>query len=178
MNTTTVVLDKKNSGSVSGVTTFFKEITEDICVGMGVTHGNIAGENTGIATGTTIIGIDEKLGRIHLSSELENNIQNATGNVVYFNFAEVSVGSTNHGLEVGDIIYVAAGAANTTTTSGTYTIHSTENESKFTTTPALTGIGSATLYSSIFFAERFTNGPYNIQNNGDQIKVTLNVSLD
>ena len=49
---------------------------------MGVTHGNIAGENTGIATGTTIIGIDEKLGRIHLSSELENNIQNATGNVV------------------------------------------------------------------------------------------------
>jgi ribose/xylose/arabinose/galactoside ABC-type transport system permease subunit len=28
------------------------------------------------------------------------------------------------------------------------------------------------------FAERFTNGPYNIQNNGDQIKVTLNISLD
>ena len=178
MNTTTVVLDKKNSGTVSGVTTFFKEITEDICVGMGVTHGNLAGENTGIATGTTIIGIDEKLGRVHLSSELENNIQNATGNVVYFNFAEVSVGSTNHGLVVGDIIYVAAGAANTTTTSGTYTIHTTEDESTFTTTPALSGIGSASLYSSIFFAERFTNGPYNIQNNGDQIKVTLNVSLD
>ena len=178
MNTTTVVLDKKNSGSVSGVATFFKEITEDICVGMGVTHGNLAGENTGIATGTTVIGIDEKLGRVHLSSELENNIQNATGNVVYFNFAEVSVGATDHGLEVGDIIYVAAGAANTTTTSGTYTIHTTENESTFTTTPALSGIGSASLYSSIFFAERFTNGPYNIQNNGDQIKVTLNVSLD
>ena len=178
MNTTTVVLDKKNSGTVSGVTTFFKEITEDICVGMGVTHGNLAGENTGIATGTTIIGIDEKLGRVHLSSELENNIQNATGNVVYFNFAEVSVGATNHGLVVGDIIYVAAGAANTTTTSGTYTIHTTEDESTFTTTPALSGIGSASLYSSIFFAERFTNGPYNIQNNGDQIKVTLNVSLD
>ena len=178
MNTTTVVLDKKNSGTVSGVTTFFKEITEDICVGMGVTHGNLAGENTGIATGTTIIGIDEKLGRVHLSSELENNIQNATGNVVYFNFAEVSVGATNHGLVVGDIIYVAAGAANTTTTSGTYTIHTTEDESTFTTTPALSGIGSASLYSSIFFAERFTIGPYNIQNNGDQIKVTLNVSLD
>jgi hypothetical protein len=28
------------------------------------------------------------------------------------------------------------------------------------------------------FAEKFTNGPYNIQNNGDQIKVTLNISLD
>ena len=36
----------------------------------------------------------------------------------------------------------------------------------------------ATLYSSIFFAEKFTNGPYSIQNSGDQIKVTLNVSLD
>ena len=122
-----------------------------------------------------IIGI--YIGRVHLSSELENNIQNATGNVVA-NFAEVSVGATDHGLEVGDIIYVAAGAANTTTTSGTHTIHTTENESTFTTTPALSGIGSASLYSSIFFAERFTNGPYNIQNNGDQIKVTLNVSLD
>jgi hypothetical protein len=28
------------------------------------------------------------------------------------------------------------------------------------------------------FSERFTNGPYPIQNNGDQIKVTLNISLD
>jgi hypothetical protein len=78
----------------------------------------------------------------------------------------------------GDIVYIAAGAANTTTTSGTYTIHQVPSTSTFSTVPALTGIGSATLYSSIFFAERFTNGPYNIQNNGDQIKVTLNVSLD
>jgi hypothetical protein len=28
------------------------------------------------------------------------------------------------------------------------------------------------------YAERFTNGPYTIQNNGDQIKITLNVALD
>jgi hypothetical protein len=28
------------------------------------------------------------------------------------------------------------------------------------------------------YAERFTNGPYAIQNNGDQIKITLNVALD
>jgi hypothetical protein len=28
------------------------------------------------------------------------------------------------------------------------------------------------------YAERFTNGPYSIQNNGDQIKITLNVALD
>jgi hypothetical protein len=178
MNTTTIVLDKKNTGTVSGVATFYQEIVEDICVGMGVTHGNIGGEVAAILDDTTITGIDEKTGRVYLSSELQNNIQNATGNVVYFNYAEVSVGATTHGLVAGDVIYVAAGAANTTTTSGTYTIHTTEDESTFTTIPAMTGIGSATLYSSIFFAERFTNGPYNIQNNGDQIKVTLNVSLD
>ena len=178
MNTTTIVLDRKNVGAVSGVATFYREITEDICVGMGVTHGNLAGEVAAIIPDTTITGIDEKIGRVYLSSELQNNIQNATGNIVYFNYAEVSVGATTHGLVPGDVLYVAAGAANTTTTSGTYTIHTTESTSKFTTTPALTGIGSATLYSSIFFAERFTNGPYNIQNNGHQIKVTLNVSLD
>ena len=135
-------------------------------------------EVAAILDNTTITGIDEKTGRVYLSSELQNNIQNATGNIVYFNYAEVSVGATTHGLVAGDVIYVAAGAANTTTTSGTYTIHTTEDESTFTTAPAMTGIGSATLYNSIFFAERFTNGPYNIQNNGDQIKVTLNVSLD
>jgi hypothetical protein len=28
------------------------------------------------------------------------------------------------------------------------------------------------------YAERFTNGPYAVQNNGDQIKITLNVALD
>ena len=178
MNTTTIVLDKKNTGTVSGVATFYQENTEDICVGMGVTHGNIGGEVAAILADTTITGIDEKTGRVYLSSELQNNIQNATGNIVYFNYAEVSVGATTHGLVAGDVIYVAAGAANTTTTSGTYTIHTTEDESTFTTAPAMTGIGSATLYNSIFFAERFTNGPYNIQNNGDQIKVTLNVSLD
>ena len=59
-----------------------------------------------------------------------------------------------------------------------YTIHTVPTNSTFTTTPALSGTGDATLYSSIFFAEQFTNGQYAIQNNGDQIKVTLNVSLD
>lgn len=178
MNTTTIVLNKKNTGTVSGVGTFFKEITEDICVGMGITHGNLAGETAAIPANTKVTGIDVKTGVVYISNTLLNNIQNATGNSVYFNYAQVSVGATTHGLTVGDVIYIAAGAANTVTTSGTYTIHTTPSTSTFSTVPALTGIGSATLYSSIFFAERFTNGPYNIQNNGDQIKVTLNVSLD
>ncbi len=67
----------------------------------------------------------------------------------------------------------------------TYTVFATPNADEFYTTPALTpvqngvaGVGTATLYSSIMYAERFTNGPYTIQNNGDQIKITLNVALD
>lgn len=30
----------------------------------------------------------------------------------------------------------------------------------------------------LMWAELFTNGPYNIQNNGDQIKVTLTITLE
>jgi len=30
----------------------------------------------------------------------------------------------------------------------------------------------------LYWAEEFTNGPYNIQNNGDEIKVTVIVTLD
>ena len=59
-----------------------------------------------------------------------------------------------------------------------YTVFETPSGTTFTTTPALAGTGKCTLYPSIFFAEKFTNGPYAIQNDGDQIKVTLNVSLD
>ena len=70
------------------------------------------------------------------------------------------------------------GTGNTTTTAGTYIVFETPDANTFTTTKALDGTGSVTLYDAIFFAERFTIGPYAIQNAGDQIKVTLNVSLD
>lgn len=171
-----VILDKKNVGTVSGVGTFFVNVTENVTLGMGVTHSNAIGETNAIPDGTTVIGIDEKNRVIYLSAALANNIQAATGDTVTFNSSKITMAS--HGLVPGDVIYVAAGTANTTTVSNTYTIFETPDSSTFTTSPALSGVGSATLYSSIFFAEKFTNGPYNIQNNGDQIKVTLNVSLD
>jgi hypothetical protein len=31
---------------------------------------------------------------------------------------------------------------------------------------------------ALMWAERFTNGPFNIQNNGDEIRVTLNITLE
>ena len=171
-----VVLDKPNVATVSGVGTFFVNVTENVTLGMGVTHGFLPGETNAIPDGTTVIGIDEKNRVVYLSNALANNIQAATGDTITFNASKVTM--ANHSLVPGDVIYVAAGTANTTTTSSTYTVFETPDSSTFTTTPALAGVGSATLYSSIFFAEKFTNGPYNIQNNGDQIKVTLNVSLD
>ena len=176
--TDVVILDKKNIASVSGVGTFFLNVTENITLGMGVTHGFLAGQTNALSSNAVVIGIDEINGIVYLNAALENNIQDATGDTIFFNSSKVTM--ANHGLVPGDVIYIAPGAANTTTVSSTYTIFETPDTSTFTTTPALAvgAGGTATLYSSIMFAEKFTNGPYNIQNNGDQIKVTLNISLD
>jgi len=174
--TDTVILDKKHNGTVSGVTTFFVNVTENITLGMGVTHGTAVGEVDAIPAGTVVTGIDELRRVVYLSNSLSNNIQSATGNAIYFNYSLVN--ATNHGLVPGDVVYVATGTGNTTTVSSTYTVFESPTINTFTTTPAMTGIGSASIYNAILFAERFTNGPYNIQNNGDQIKVTLNISLD
>jgi hypothetical protein len=176
--TNVVVLDKGNTTTVAGIVTFTVNVGENLCVGMAVTHGNLPGEVNAISADTLVTGYDEILRRVYLSSNLVNNIQAATGDTVYFNFSEVT--ATNHGLVAGDVIYIAAGTGNTTTESSTYTVFETADTNTFSTTPALSvgAGGSATIYSSIMFAERFTNGPYNIQNNGDQIKVTLNISLD
>ena len=150
---------------------------DDITLGMAV------GGNAGLADDTSVIGIDRALKVVYLDKPLVDNIQTATDSSVEFSFSKVT--ATNHGLVAGDVIYIAAGAANTTTASNTYTVFNVPNADEFTTTPALNatqnnlaGVGTATLYSSIMYAERFTNGPYSIQNNGDQIKITLNVALD
>ena len=148
-----------------------------------LTLGMVAGGNPGIVTGTKVIGVDRALKVVYLDNALVDNIQVATNPTVTFSFGKVTM--ANHGLVAGDIVYVAAGTANTTTASGTYTVFKTINNAEFVCTPALNptenaaaGVGTATLYSSIMYAERFTNGPYTIQNNGDQIKITLNVALD
>ena len=136
----------------------------------------------GVAADTVITGIDYKTvtgeqgPRVYLDKELIDNIQVSNGNdQVKFDFSKVT--ANGHQLNPGDVIYIAQGTTSTIT-GAHYTVFEVPDANTFTTTPALQGTGQATLYSSIFFAERFTNGPYAIQNNGDQIKVTLNVSLD
>ena len=145
---------------------------------MAVTHSNVQGEVNAIPAGTKVTGFDEIERIVYLNKELVNNVQTATGDQVNFGFSQVT--ATSHGLAEGDVIYIASGAGNTTTESSTYTVFKSLDANTFSTVPALAvgAGGSSTLYSSIMFAERFTNGPYNIQNNGDQIKVTLNISLD
>jgi len=182
---TTVYLDKALTGNASGTATFKVNVAQDLTVGMAVSQ---TATPNGIASNTKIVGIDYKtrtgeIGpRIYLSNQLIDNIQVSNGNdAIKFDFSVVTTDpgnvATAHELNPGDVIYVAQGTTSTIPAAH-YTVFEVPTSTTFTTTPALQGTGDATLYSSIFFAERFTNGPYAIQNNGDQIKVTLNVSLD
>lgn len=143
-----------------------------------ITNGMVVGGNNAIAANTVVQGIDRATRKIYLNNPLLDNIQTATDPDITLDYSQVSTGANAHQLQPGDIIYVARGTGNTTTTANTYTVHTTPSTTTFTTTPALNGTGALTLYSSIMFAEQFTNGPYPIQNQGDQIKVTLNISLD
>lgn len=178
---TTVYLDKALTGAASGTATFKVDVAKNLTVGMAVSQ---TATPNGIAASTTIVGIDyeTRVGeigpRVYLSNQLIDNIQVSNGNdSVLFDFSVVTSDVGSHQLNPGDVIYIAQGSSSTISAAH-YTVFETPSASTFTTTPALQGTGDATLYSSIFFAERFTNGPYAIQNNGDQIKVTLNVSLD
>ena len=143
-----------------------------------------------IPANTKIVGIDyatntgagDQGPRLWIDKALTDNIGTASSNdKVDFGFSVVTSdpGGTAvaHGLNVGDVIYIAQGSTSTITAAH-YTVASVPTNSTFTTTPAMQGTGDATLHNSLFFAEKFTNGPYSIQNSGDQIKVTLNVSLD
>lgn len=148
-----------------------------------LTLGQYVAGNAGVQTGTRVIGLDRALQVVYIDKPLIDNIQVATDPSVTFSFGKISI--IDHGLKKGDIVYIAAGVGNTTLESSVYTVFDVPNNDEFVTTPSLTatsngvlGLNTATLYSSIMYAERFTNGPYNIQNNGDQIKITLNVALD
>jgi hypothetical protein len=148
-----------------------------------ITLGQIVSGNVGVQTGSRVIGIDRALKVVYIDLPLIDNIQVATDPSVDFRFSKCSV--AGHGLVSGDILYIAAGTGNTTHTSNPYTVFSVPNANEFYTTPALSptlntvaGLNTCTLYSNVMYAERFTNGPYTIQNNGDQIKITLNVALD
>ena len=191
--TNDIYLDKPiTGGAASGNAVFKKNVAEDLTVGMRVSKST-AGGNTGpdaFPAGTTITGIDyatktnEQGPRVYISNALTDNVGTASSNdEVEIKFSVVTTDPSGtavaHGLHPGDVIYIAQGTTSTIDAAH-YTVFETPTTSTFTTTPAIpeNKTGDATLYSSIFFAERFTNGPYAIQNSGDQIKVTLNVSLD
>jgi hypothetical protein len=121
-----------------------------------LTLGMIVGGNAGIQTSTQVIGIDRALKVIYLDKALIDNIQVATDPSVTFSFSKIS--ATGHQLVAGDVLYIAAGTGNTTTTSGTYTVFNVPNANEFYTTPSLSprlsstvGLNTATLYSSIMY---------------------------
>lgn len=188
-----------DAASGAAATTITKGDATNVCIGVigndyitlpnvanvmdNITIGMTVGGNSAVPGSTLVGGIDRATRRVYLvdgsnvAVALTDNIQGATDPSITLDYT-VATATSAHGLQPGDVIYIARGTSNTTTTANTYTIFSTPSTTQFTTTPALDGTGNLTLYSSIMFAERFTNGPYPIQNNGDQIKVTLNISLD
>ena len=186
-----IYIDKAiTGGNASGDATFIPDVAAELTVGQVVTKtgGGGQGGPDAFPADTTIIGIDYskqtgEIGpKVFLSNQLTDNVGTASSNdKVDFDYSvmtsDPSGTAVSHGLNVGDVIYISQGTTSTITAQH-YTVHTVPTNSTFTTTPALSGTGDATLYSSIFFAEQFTNGPYAIQNPGDQIKVTLNVSLD
>lgn len=179
---TTVTKGDNTDPTIGVIGNFYITIDGDLSVD-DLTLGMVVGGNPGIQTGTKVIGIDRALQVIYLDLPLIDNIQVATDPSVTFSYGKIT--ATGHQLVAGDVIYVSPGTGNTTTEAGTYTVFSVPNANEFYTTPALSptlnsavGLDTCTLYSSIMYAERFTNGPYSIQNNGDQIKITLNVALD
>lgn len=155
-------------------------VMDNVTLGMRVSSNAGNSGPNGIDAGSVVVGVDRATRRVYLDKALIDNIQTSNNNAsIDFDFSVVT-SSTDHGLQPGDVIYIAQGAGNSTTEANTYTVYEVPSSTTFTTTPALKGLSSAnvTLYSSIMYAERFTNGPYEIQNNGDQIKITLNISLD
>ena len=189
--TNDIFLDKPiTGGNASGNATFTKNVAEELTVGQAVTKtgGGGQGGPDAFPANTVITGIDfaTKSGdqgpRVYLNNQLTDNIGTASSNdKVDFDYSVMTTDPSGsaiaHNLNPGDVIYIAQGTTSSITAQH-YSIHTVPTSSTFTTTPALSGTGDATLYNSIFFAEKFTNGPYSIQNAGDQIKVTLNVSLD
>ena len=194
VNGNVVTLDKPvTGGNATGNATFKINIAEDVTIGQAVSMTGGAGQTgpDAFPANTVVTGITyatdtaegEQGPRVYLNNNLTANVGTASSNdKVDFNFSVMTTdpGGTAvaHKLNPGDVIYIAQGTTNGPSTAGHYTVFETPTNNTFTTTPALAGAGDATLYSSIFFAEQFTNGPYQIQNSGDQIKVTLNVSLD
>ena len=191
---TKVYIDKAiTGGNASGNLQCVIEVAKEVTIGQAVTMTGGTGQTgpDAFPANTVVTGITyatdtangEQGPRIYLNNNLTANVGTASSNdKVKFSNSVMTTdpGGTAvaHKLNPGDVIYIAQGTSNGPTTAGHYTVFEVPTNSTFTTTPALAGAGDATLYSSIFFAEQFTNGPYQIQNPGDQIKVTLNVSLD
>ena len=166
VNGSTISLSVPSTGTPAGTISFYEGRWA---------QGQDITATTGIPASTTIVGYDPTVGMITLS---QNANATVTGTVTA-SFKAIS--ATAHGGIPGDVVYLSRGTSNTSLVAGSYVINHADANS-FETIPALaqspTVAGAnVTIYDSIMFLERFTNGPYLIQNNGDQIKITLNVSL-
>ena len=169
INGTTISVSVPCTGTVSGTLSFYEGRWA---------QGQDITATAGIPGSTTIVGYDPMTGMITLS---QNASATVTGTVTATFRA---IAATAHGGLPGDVVYLARQSGNSTLVTGSYIINHCPDANSFETIPAINSTASATggangvvIYDSIMFLEKFTNGPYLIQNNGDQIKITLNVQL-
>jgi len=153
------------TGAVSGTLSFY---TGKVAPGQTVADVG----NATIPAATTVTGYDPVNGYVFMSAAFTGTVSTT------ITFSYLNVLATAHGGTNGDVIFLANDTA--VITEQSYTIQNVAANS-FDTWPAIPSTattGRVVIYDSIMYEEKFTNGPYYIQNNGDQIKITLNVSLD
>ena len=165
-STTAISVSVPCTGSVSGNTLSFYSGK----VAPGQTVADVG--NATIPAATTVTGYDPVNGYVFMSAAFTGTVSTT------ITFSYLNVLATAHGGTNGDVIFLANDTA--VITEQSYTIQNVAANS-FDTWPAIPSTattGRVVIYDSIMYEEKFTNGPYYIQNNGDQIKITLNVSLD
>jgi len=170
---TTVVVSMPCTGAIASGTVKFYE--GRIAPGQGVS-------GTGVAASTTVSGYDPNTGIVFVNNLFTANV---TGTIT-FTYSLIS--ATAHGGLIGDTVFVTGTGGTAVITAGSggvFTVNdggagSASGANAFSTYPNIpcTSAGTIVIYDNIMYEEKFTNGPYYIQNSGDQIKITLNVSLD
>jgi hypothetical protein len=172
---TGIVTDTYISVSVPNVAAVASTTTLSFYEGRIAPGQSVSG--TGVAGSTVVQGWDPNTGIVFVNNVFTANV---TGTIT-FGYSLIS--ATAHGGLIGDTFFLAANSA--TLTEGVYTVidggtGSVSGANAFATWPNIpcSGAGSVVIYDNIMYEEKFTNGPYYIQNSGDQIKITLNVSLD
>jgi len=165
IDTTSIYLDKALTGAASGNATFTPDVAKELTVGQAVSKTGGGGQTgpDAFAAGTTVTGIDYskqsgEIGpKVYLSATLTDNIGTASSNdKVDFDYSvltsDPSGSAVDHGLNPGDVIYIAQGSTSTITAQH-YTVHTVPTSSTLTTTLLFQEL-EMLLYTQVYSSQR------------------------